>query len=69
MSDRIAFYIEDDRFVGDQITDEYQEEEDAMLESTWVSYPVPSPYYEGMVYVDGVKMKECDVDLTVYANM
>ena len=66
----IAFYIEDDYFSHEPMMGcEYEDEEDARIESIVLKQPVPSPHKVGIVYIDGIEYDEQVVGLFDYLNI
>lgn len=64
------FYIEDDYFSTKPMMGcEYEDEEDARIESILFKLPVPSPHKIGIVYIDGIEYDEQVVDLFDYLNI
>ena len=63
-------YIEDDYFCSEPMTGcEYEDEEDARIESIVLKEPVPSPHKVGIVYIDGVEYDEQVVELFDYITI
>ena len=70
MYNRPAFYIEDDYFNPEpMMCSEYEDEEDARIESIVLKQPVPSPHKTGIVYIDGIEYSEQVVELFDYLNI
>ena len=66
----IAFYIEDDYFRNEpMMSDQYEDEQDALYLSKLLKQPVPSPHKVGIVYIDGIEYDEQVVDLFDYLNI